>query len=252
MPTLLLRLAGPMQAWGLTSRFTIRDTGREPSKSGVIGLLCAALGKPALERSGDGFPLLAELAALRMGVRVDREGVMTRDYHTAGGGDWRGQPYGVYKANGKTGDPLPSIRYYLAGAHFLVGLDGSINLLQRLDLALRRPVWQLSLGRKSFLPAIPVHLPDAPPDGPGLCLEPLEQALLRLPLGHPLDQFDADPHPLQIRFVLDAVGDAAAERRADVPLDFGNRRFGQREVKIEFRPAAELPSRLVPQEVTPQ
>ena len=40
MSTLLLRLAGPMQSWGVQSRFSVRDTGLEPSKSGVIGLLC--------------------------------------------------------------------------------------------------------------------------------------------------------------------------------------------------------------------
>ena len=34
MSTLLMRLAGPMQSWGTQSRFTVRDTGREPSKSG--------------------------------------------------------------------------------------------------------------------------------------------------------------------------------------------------------------------------
>ena len=45
MPTLLLRLVGPMQAWGTSSRFDERDTGKEPSKSGVIGLLAAALGR---------------------------------------------------------------------------------------------------------------------------------------------------------------------------------------------------------------
>jgi CRISPR system Cascade subunit CasD len=44
MPTLLLRLVGPMQSWGTTSRFDQRDTGKEPSKSGVIGLVAAALG----------------------------------------------------------------------------------------------------------------------------------------------------------------------------------------------------------------
>ena len=44
MSTLLLRLAGPMQAWGADSRFDIRKTNREPTKSGVIGLLAAALG----------------------------------------------------------------------------------------------------------------------------------------------------------------------------------------------------------------
>ena len=45
MSVLLLRLAGPMQSWGVESRFTVRDTGLEPSKSGVVGLLCAALGR---------------------------------------------------------------------------------------------------------------------------------------------------------------------------------------------------------------
>ena len=44
MSTLLLRLAGPMQSWGTDSKFDERRTGREPSKSGVIGLVAAALG----------------------------------------------------------------------------------------------------------------------------------------------------------------------------------------------------------------
>lgn len=43
MSTLLLRLAGPMQSWGTDSKFDVRRTGREPSKSGVIGLVAAAL-----------------------------------------------------------------------------------------------------------------------------------------------------------------------------------------------------------------
>ncbi|MCA9878634.1 MAG: CRISPR-associated protein Cas5, partial [Thermomicrobiales bacterium] len=37
MHTVLLRLAGPMQSWGTQSRFLERDTGMEPSKSGVLG-----------------------------------------------------------------------------------------------------------------------------------------------------------------------------------------------------------------------
>jgi len=44
MSTLLLKLAAPMQSWGLASKFDTRDTAREPTKSGVIGLLAAALG----------------------------------------------------------------------------------------------------------------------------------------------------------------------------------------------------------------
>ena len=41
MSVLLLRLSGPMQSWGVQSRFTVRDTGLEPSKSGVVGLIAA-------------------------------------------------------------------------------------------------------------------------------------------------------------------------------------------------------------------
>lgn len=67
MSTLLLRLAGPMQAWGTDSKFEVRGAGREPSKSGVIGLLAAALGR---SRDSD----LSDLNALRFGIRVEQEG----------------------------------------------------------------------------------------------------------------------------------------------------------------------------------
>lgn len=77
MATLLLRLAGPMQAWGTTSRFDERDSGLEPSKSGVLGLVCAALGRDRSEP-------LDDLATLKMSVRVDREGLLMRDYQTLG------------------------------------------------------------------------------------------------------------------------------------------------------------------------
>ena len=44
MATLLLRLAAPLQSWGADSKFEVRKTNREPTKSGVLGLLAAALG----------------------------------------------------------------------------------------------------------------------------------------------------------------------------------------------------------------
>ncbi|MFX0575043.1 type I-E CRISPR-associated protein Cas5/CasD [Nocardia nepalensis] len=87
--TLLIRLAGPLQAWGTLSKFRHRDTDPDrPTKSGVIGLLAAADGH---DRSGtnpaypDALPL-ETLAALRFGIRADRPGVLVRDYHTVGGG----------------------------------------------------------------------------------------------------------------------------------------------------------------------
>ena len=78
MPTLLLRLVGPMQSWGTTSRFDHRDTGKEPSKSGIVGLLAAALGI-----GRENWTDLEPLSRLAMGVRHDRAGVPKRDYQTA-------------------------------------------------------------------------------------------------------------------------------------------------------------------------
>ncbi|MFE3029651.1 type I-E CRISPR-associated protein Cas5/CasD [Nocardia tengchongensis] len=93
--TLLIRLAGPLQAWGTLSKFRHRDTDpNRPTKSGVIGLLAAADGH---DRSGinhdypDALPL-ETLAALRFGVRADRPGVLMRDYHTVGGGQFPIRP----------------------------------------------------------------------------------------------------------------------------------------------------------------
>jgi CRISPR system Cascade subunit CasD len=164
MPTLLLRLAGPMQSWGTTSRFDERDTQLEPSKSGVIGLLCAALGRDRAEAVDD-------LAALRMGVRVDREGVPMRDFQTA---------KGLLIASGKVDKErtVVSPRHYLADAAFLVGLQGDdAALLQTLRAALLRPVWPLALGRKAFAPGCPVAIAEAPFGGlhPGTLVAALHE-----------------------------------------------------------------------------
>lgn len=67
-----------MQSWGTRSRFDHRETWPYPTKSGVVGLLAAALGR---DRAED----VSDLAALRMGVRVDKPGVLMVDYQTAQG-----------------------------------------------------------------------------------------------------------------------------------------------------------------------
>lgn len=226
MSTLLLRLAGPMQSWGTQSRFSVRDTGLEPSKSGVIGLLCAALGRARSEPVDD-------LAALRMAVRVDREGALKSDYQTAGGTHRRGDDYGVAKSDGKSRpDTVTSRRYYLADADFLVGLEGDEEILAWAAKALEQPVWQLFLGRKAFVPAVPVPVRDGLRSG----LE-VEKALALQPW--PRVDLEWPPwmeRPSSLRLLVESGPVAGAELRRDQPLGaaFLTRRFGLRYVTTRF------------------
>lgn len=231
--TLLLRLAGPMQSWGLESRFDQRDTGREPSKSGVLGLICAALGKPRDDQPGP-WPSLAELAGLKMGVRVLREGTLRIDYQTAGGGDFRGRKsYGVWRASGNLGGTVLSPRHYLADADFLVGLEGPRPLLSRIEQALHEPVWPLSLGRKSYVPTLPVIPASDSPEGPGVRESGLAEALASF-----MDPFHRSrtpgPDSIRQRLVLDAPLESAVESRPDVPLSFRDRTFAVRGVETRW------------------
>ena len=129
MSTLLLRLAAPLQAWGAGAKFDQRETQRLPTKSGVVGLLAAALGRRRWES-------IEDLEALKMGVRADQAGEMLRDYHTA-------------KREQHT---YITQRYYIADAVFVVGLEGEEGLLSRLAEAVENPAFPLFLGRRSCPP----------------------------------------------------------------------------------------------------
>lgn len=212
MPTLLLRLAGPMQAWGTSSRFDERDTGKEPSKSGVIGLLAAALG---IDRAD--WETLRPLCELRMGVRHDRPGLPRREFQTA---------QHIIKADGSGHhETAVTERHYLADAAFLVGLQGmDTALLARSHAALANPVWPMALGRKSYVPSEPVWMPDA------VVNADLREALLRWPA-------IAAPRSGQAsgRWILSlesALGEGLM--KMDQPLSsFADRRFGPRFVLSE-------------------
>src|SRR5437899_3181543 len=61
---LALLLDGPLQSWGFSSRFQRRTTGLHPTKSGVIGIICAAMG--LAKGSAEERDTLPGLAKLRM------------------------------------------------------------------------------------------------------------------------------------------------------------------------------------------
>ncbi|MCC6445036.1 MAG: type I-E CRISPR-associated protein Cas5/CasD [Armatimonadetes bacterium] len=214
--TLLMPLSGPMQSWGYRSRFDDRDTGQEPTRSGVIGLLCAALGVPR----SDNEWLRRLDAALRMGVRVDAPGRVMVDYHTA-------QNVMIAKGDGATN--VQSWRYYLADARFMVGLESEDRaLLEEMEKALRHPVWTLALGRKSFPLSEPPHLPGGSlrPDTP--LLDALKASPWR-------SQWPRHAPDLPLRYVIESDDPEPAgipRTLNDRPLDFEARRFALRHVRI--------------------
>lgn len=153
--TVFLRLEGPLQAWGDTSKFVIRRSMEAPTKSGVLGLVCCAMGL-SREAARDQLP---ELSKLAMGVRIDRPGTRWWDYHTVGAG------IGIMRADGRgpkktasTGEyeTLITRREYLADASFLVALQGEPALIEEVAAALAAPKWPLFLGRKSCPPSRPL------------------------------------------------------------------------------------------------
>jgi len=197
--TLLLRLEGSMQSWGYRSRFDYRDTALEPTRSGVIGLICAAWG---IARGED----ISSFDVIRMGVRVDKEGRLERDYQTA---------LDVIKADGSGTGTVQSWRDYLADASFTVGLeDSNKELLNKIAIHLLCPKWALFLGRKAFPLAAPPIVDHLDPVKPGN----LEKHLLS--------------GVSNKRVVLET---ANGERtQYDWPLCFGERRFKPRSIHIQF------------------
>jgi CRISPR system Cascade subunit CasD len=168
--TLLLRLDGPLQAWGSSSMFEQRTTGLHPTKSGVIGLLAAALGRP---RHDD----VLDLAALGFAVRVDQPGEAVSDFQTIGIDGW-------YSASGKVtvGQPKLSRRHYLADAVFTAALAGTdTDLIRTCAQALARPVYGLFLGRKSCPPAAPIYIGTTDRDPVAALTELPYQGRLRAP-----------------------------------------------------------------------
>ena len=234
MSTLLLRLTGPLQSWGYRSRFSDRDTGLEPTKSGVIGLLCCALGQPRSENP-------KELAALKMHVRVDRQGTLLKDFHSAGGGVFRGsREYVAPKSSGAPGDPKKGVvvteRHYLQDASFLVALEGDQNLLKKLAEKLADPVWPLALGRRSCPPSEPVLVGMTGQDAKtALGVQSLKLHKRHLPTRWDEEEgrFMPDLSPQRLRLVVEcAKGDTAGEIRRDVPVAWPNQLT--REYTIRF------------------
>ncbi|MBN2864949.1 MAG: type I-E CRISPR-associated protein Cas5/CasD [Thiotrichales bacterium] len=163
-PYVLLWLEAPLQSWGADSKFGRRDTLKFPTKSGVLGLVCSALGA-----GGQQTELLARFAPLDMQVmsysktktngNKQNKAPILRDFQTVGNGYEDKDPWQTLlipkTADGKKavgGGSKLTYRYYLQDAVFAVALQVPSDLVDGVAQALQNPSWDIYLGRKNCVP----------------------------------------------------------------------------------------------------
>jgi CRISPR system Cascade subunit CasD len=150
---LALYFDAPMQSWGFQSRFDRRTTLGYPTKSGVVGMLCAAMGVQRNDRES-----IRQLASLDMHVLVLAPAQRMTDFHTVGGGYDPKMNRDCLPAKVDGGSPATVVTYreYLLGGKFAVLFHGDATLLERCESGLRDPKWGVWFGRKSCIPAAPI------------------------------------------------------------------------------------------------
>jgi len=146
---LILKLHGPMQAWGGHTYEDYRPTERFPTRSGLLGLLGACLG--LLREDLTGLRALSE--GIRIAVRADRrpgpdgrdlEARKITDFHTV---------ENARRVSGRPSQfPVVSRREYLCDAEFTVAVEFAESArygMREIVDALGRPHFTPSLGRRS-------------------------------------------------------------------------------------------------------
>ncbi len=161
---LAIYLDAPLQSWGVSSRFQRRGTESAPSKSGVLGLISAAMGID--KHASDESDRLAPLSACSFSVFPLATGekpapvLRLEDFHTVGGGYDRDDPVDklriARKASGGVSTTIVTRRFYLEQARFAAVLVGDSGILQKVAAALEDPIWGVWFGRKCCLPAAPL------------------------------------------------------------------------------------------------
>ena len=167
-PTLLLWLEAPLQSWGFDSRFGRRDSLDFPTRSGVLGLLCCAMGAGGEQR--EWLELMARQTQTVLVFGLSKEGKegarkalprqpLLRDFHMVGSGYddqdiWQSLLIPKTSEGKKAvgGGTKMTYRYYLQDMAFAVLLTVPEVEAQVITTALQAPAWDLYLGRKSCVP----------------------------------------------------------------------------------------------------
>ena len=210
-PVLTLYLNAPLQSWGYQSHFDQRTSYSMPTRSGILGMIGAALG---MERNQP--QLLSLFQELKITVLAFGIALRITDFHTVGGGwDKKSQPLHMVKKPEKSAATVVTHREYLQDAKFGVLLAGPEDLLTKIGKALTNPKWGIWLGRKSCIPASPVF------QGIFDSLEKAEAHLVKL-AGSAITR----------KLEETASFEESTDTLRDIPLNFDQRIFAPRQIKI--------------------
>ena len=215
---IILRLDGPMQAWGSHTFEDFRPSNLFPTRSGLLGLLGACLGIDRRDHAGleqlaqsVEFTVRADRAVRRPDVEqlISKSAVKLPDYHTI---------LDARKVDGSTNkNAVESRREYLFDAAFTVAIGEKKNAavtLTAIAEALLRPCFTPVLGRRSC---------------------PITRPLLD---GTPVEANDAKAAlvtALPVGGLIYAEGDLISTqplRIRDVPMHGRHRQFGTRQVYL--------------------
>lgn len=142
MSVLVMRLAAPLQSWGAPCSYSIRETEYQPTRSGIIGMIAAAMGYPRQAN-------LDNLRKLKIGVRVDRQGALITDFQTIQDPKRFARPMSSEVTK----------REYLSDAVFVAGIEcKDEQFMENIVAALKAPIFPLYLGRRSCPPTLPLMI----------------------------------------------------------------------------------------------
>lgn len=163
-----LWIEAPLQSWGYDSKFDRRDTLNFPTKSGILGLVCSALGA-----TGEQTDLLAKFSNLQQKVisyshvKIKSDGSFTKslkdlhlhDFHMIGSGYDNTDPWESLlipkTSEGKSavgGGAKITHRYFLQNAVFSVLLEVPSDLSEKIAYSLQNPTYDIYFGRKCCVP----------------------------------------------------------------------------------------------------
>ncbi|MCK5872776.1 MAG: type I-E CRISPR-associated protein Cas5/CasD [Methylococcales bacterium] len=154
------QLYGVLASWGEQATGESRHSANHPSRSAVLGLIAASLGIKRTEK--DALQALSD--SLVFGFKTLHHGLLLKDFHTAQKAviDKKSKHFYTRRDEMRATKltTVLSRRDYRQDAYSLVAVwlnEGSIYRLEDLQQSLKRPKFQLYLGRKSCPLSLPLN-----------------------------------------------------------------------------------------------